>query len=68
MTGYRVPMDGVKLDSRRYVLATNDAAAMQLVTLEAVSDRLHRTMPAHFGAPYRTNSCGHSSHAGPDTN
>ncbi len=38
MTGYRVQADGVKPDSRRYVLATNDAAASHLsVTLEAVS-------------------------------
>ncbi|MCW5799045.1 MAG: tetratricopeptide repeat protein [Nitrospira sp.] len=38
MTGYRVQADGIKPDSRRYVLAANDAAAMQLsVTLEAVS-------------------------------
>ncbi|MGC3976489.1 MAG: tetratricopeptide repeat protein [Nitrospira sp.] len=38
MAGFRVQADGVKPDSRRYVLAANDAAAMQLsVTLEAVS-------------------------------
>ena len=38
MTGYRVQIDGVKPDGRRYVFATNSAAAMHLsVTLEAVS-------------------------------
>lgn len=38
MTGYRIQADGVKPDSRRYLLATNDAVAVQLsVTLEAVS-------------------------------
>ncbi|MFZ1762292.1 MAG: hypothetical protein WAT99_05360, partial [Nitrospira sp.] len=38
MTGYRVRIDGVKPDGRRYVFATNSAAAMHLsVTLEAVS-------------------------------
>lgn len=38
VTGYRVQADGVKPDSRRYFLATNDATAMRLsITLEAVS-------------------------------
>jgi len=38
MTGYRVQIDGVKPDGRRYVFATNSAASMHLsVTLEAVS-------------------------------
>ena len=38
ITGYRVLVDGIKPDSRRYFLATNDATAMHLsVTLEAVS-------------------------------
>ncbi|ULA67089.1 MAG: Cellulose synthase operon protein C [Nitrospira sp.] len=36
--GYRVLADGVKPDSRRYFLATNDTTAMHLsITLEAVS-------------------------------
>ena len=38
ITGYRVHVDGVKPDSRRYFLATNDAASLQLsITLEAVT-------------------------------
>lgn len=38
ITGYRVQADGVKPDSRRYFLATNDATSLQLsITLEAVS-------------------------------
>ncbi|MGB4895381.1 MAG: hypothetical protein WBO94_12795, partial [Nitrospira sp.] len=35
MTGYRVQIDGIKPDGRRYVFATNSAASMHLsVTLE----------------------------------
>lgn len=38
ITGYRVQADGVKPDSRRYFLATNDTTSTSLsVTLEAVS-------------------------------
>lgn len=38
MTGYRVQIDGIKPDGRRYVFATNSAASIHLsVTLEAVS-------------------------------
>ncbi len=61
ITGYRVQADGVKPDSRRYFLATNDAAAIRLsVTLEAVSgqateqgclahlERIARSAAAHL--------------------
>ena len=40
ITGYRVHVDGVKPDRRRYFLATNDTTSMHLsITLEAVSDQ-----------------------------
>ena len=65
MTGYRVQADGVKPDSRRYVLATNDAAAMQLsVTLEAVSGQAtEQGCLAHLHRIAQTASA--PSHAGP---
>lgn len=60
ITGYRVQVDGVKPDGRRYFLATNQATSMSLsVTLEKVSGQateqgclahledLARTSPAH---------------------
>lgn len=38
ITGYRVQVDGVKPDGRRYFFATNTAASMQLsITLETIS-------------------------------
>ncbi|MEK6803876.1 MAG: tetratricopeptide repeat protein [Nitrospirota bacterium] len=38
ITGYRIQVDGLKPDGRRYFLATNNAASIHLsVTLEAVS-------------------------------
>lgn len=50
MTGYRIQADGVKPDSRRYLLATNTAEAIQLsVTLEAVSGQAtEQSCLAHF--------------------
>jgi len=65
MTGYRVQADGVKPDSRRYVLATNDAAAMQLsVTLEAVSGQAtEQGCLAHLHRIAQTAAA--PSHAGP---
>ena len=50
MAGYRIQADGVKPDSRRYLLATNNAGAIQLsVTLEAVSGQAtEQGCLAHF--------------------
>ena len=68
MTGYRIQADGVKPDSRRYLLATNNTGAIQLsVTLEAVSGQAteqgclahltriaHRATAASSSGPTRT--------------
>ncbi len=66
ITGYRVQADGVKPDSRRYFLATNDATSIHLsITLQTVSgqateqgcrahlERLARNASTHSPGPTR---------------